>query len=52
MLVCDDTFEWHDGCTRLDGNFPGGTVDLTYRFGLRDGGIASLEILSTKGAES
>lgn len=32
--------------------FPGGAVDLTYRFGPRDGGIASLEVLSTKGAES
>ncbi|MEU3186767.1 nuclear transport factor 2 family protein [Streptomyces sp. NPDC006923] len=30
--------------TRLEGNFPGGTVDLTYRFTLRDGLIAGLEI--------
>jgi hypothetical protein len=30
----------------------GGTVDLTYRFGLRHRGIASLEILPTEAAES
>ena len=29
---------------RLEGNFPSGTVDLVYRFGLRDGRIARLEI--------
>jgi hypothetical protein len=30
--------------THLEGNFPGGTVDLRYRFGLRDGRIAELRI--------
>jgi hypothetical protein len=39
--------ERHDVRTHLEGNFPGGTVDLTYRFGLRDGSIASLEIVPT-----
>jgi len=32
----------------LEGNFPGGTVDLTSRFGLR--GIARLEIVPTRNA--
>jgi ketosteroid isomerase-like protein len=36
--------ERHDVRTHLEGDFPGGTVDLVYRFGLRDGHIASLEI--------
>jgi hypothetical protein len=36
--------DWHDVLTRLEGNFPGGTVDLTYRFGLLDGRIAELRI--------
>jgi ketosteroid isomerase-like protein len=31
--------------THLEGNFPGGTVDLTDRFGLRGGRIATLEIV-------
>jgi ketosteroid isomerase-like protein len=35
---------WHDVLTHLEGNFPGGTVDLTYRFGLLDGHIAELRI--------
>jgi hypothetical protein len=43
--------EGHDVRTRLEGNFPGGTVDLTYRFGLGDGiaggRIASLKIVPT-----
>jgi ketosteroid isomerase-like protein len=30
--------------TRLTGNFPGGTVDLRYRFTLRDGLISVLKI--------
>lgn len=29
---------------RLDGNFPGSPVDLRFRFGVRDGLIAALEI--------
>lgn len=39
--------ERHDVRTHLEGNFPGGTVDLTYRFGLRDGRIASLDVAPT-----
>jgi ketosteroid isomerase-like protein len=35
---------WHDVLTHLEGNFPGGTVDLRYRFGLLDGHIAELRI--------
>jgi len=35
---------WHDVLTHLEGNFPGGTVDLTYRFGLLDSHIAELRI--------
>jgi hypothetical protein len=41
-----------DVYTHLEGNFPGGTVDLTNRFELRDGRITSLEIVPTEGAES
>jgi SnoaL-like domain len=37
----------HDVYTHLEGNFPGGTVDLTNRFGLRDQHIASLQIVPT-----
>jgi ketosteroid isomerase-like protein len=40
--------ERHEVYTHLEGNFPGGTVDLTNRFGLRDGRIASLEIVPTE----
>jgi ketosteroid isomerase-like protein len=36
--------DWHDVLTHLEGNFPGGTVDLTYRFGLLDGYVAALRI--------
>ncbi len=36
--------EGYDVQTHLEGNFPGGTVDLTYRFSLRDGSIARLDI--------
>ena len=36
--------ERQDVLTHLEGNFPGGTVDLTYRFGLLDGRIAALQI--------
>ena len=39
-----DGVERHDVTTHLEGNFPGGTVELTNRFGLRDGRIVSLEI--------
>jgi SnoaL-like domain len=34
--------ERHNVRAHLEGNFPGGTVDLTDEFGLRDGRIASL----------
>jgi ketosteroid isomerase-like protein len=30
--------------TRLEGNFPGGVVELVYRFSLRDGLISALHI--------
>jgi hypothetical protein len=40
--------ERHDVFTHLEGNFPGGTVDLTNRFGLSSGRIASLEIVPTE----
>jgi ketosteroid isomerase-like protein len=35
----------HDVYIHLEGNFPGGQVDLTDRFALRNGRIASLEIV-------
>ena len=47
-----DGVERHDVYTHLEGNFPGGTVDLTNRFGQRDGHITRLEIAPTKGAGS
>jgi ketosteroid isomerase-like protein len=34
----------HEVTAHLEGNFPGGTVDLVHRFELRDGLIASLHI--------
>lgn len=40
-----DGAERHDVHVHLEGNFPGGQVDLTDRFALRDGRIASLEIV-------
>ena len=46
-----DGLERHDVYTHLEGNFPGGTVDLTNRFGLRDGRIARLEIVPTEATE-
>jgi ketosteroid isomerase-like protein len=42
----------HDVYTHLEGNFPGGTVDLTNRFGLRDERIATLQIVPFETAES
>jgi hypothetical protein len=47
-----DGLECHDVYTHLEGNFPGGTVDLTNRFGLRDAYIARLEIVPTQASES
>src|SRR4051812_4242390 len=46
-----DGVERYDVYTHLEGNFPGGTVDLTNRFGLRDGSITLLEIAPTEDAE-
>jgi hypothetical protein len=43
-----DGVERHDVHIRLEGNFPGGEVDLTDRFALRDGRIVSLEIVPTE----
>ena len=36
--------------THLEGNFPGGTVDLDYRFTLREELISKLEIVPTSSA--
>jgi len=47
-----DGLERHDVYTHLEGNFPGGTVDLTDRFGLRDGRIGSLEFVPTQAAQA
>jgi len=47
-----DGVQHHDVYTRLVGNFPGGTVDLTNRFQLRDGRITRLEIAPTERAQS
>ena len=46
-----DGAERHDVYIHLEGNFPGGQVDLTDRFVLRDGRIASLEIVPTEAAQ-
>ena len=43
-----DGVDRHDVYLHLDGNFPGGEVDLTDRFALRDGRIARLEIVPTE----
>ena len=51
-LGTTDGVERHDVYTHLEGNFPGGTVDLTNRFALRDGLITRLEIVPTEVAES
>jgi ketosteroid isomerase-like protein len=47
-----DGVQRHDVHTRLEGNFPGGTVDLTFRFGLRDDRIATVQIVPTDTTES
>jgi ketosteroid isomerase-like protein len=47
-----DGVQRHDLNTHLEGNFPGGSVDLTFRFGLRDDRIATLQIVPTETAES
>ena len=46
-----DGVQRHDVHTHLEGNFPGGTVDLTFRFGLHDDHIATLQIVPTETAE-
>ena len=43
-----DGAERHDVHVHLEGNFPGGQVDLTDRFALRDRRITSLEIVPTE----
>lgn len=43
-----DGAERHEVYLHLEGNFPGGEVDLTDRFALRDGRIARLEIVPTE----
>ena len=43
-----DGVERHNVYLRLEGNFPGGEVDLTDRFALRAGRIARLEIVPTE----
>src|SRR4029077_1772836 len=45
-----DGAERHDVHIHLEGNFPGGGVDLTDRFALRGGRIARLEIVPTEAA--
>jgi uncharacterized protein (TIGR02246 family) len=45
-----DGVERHNVYIRLEGNFPGGKVDLTDRFALRGGRIARLEIVPTEAA--
>ena len=47
-----DGLERHDVYTHLEGNFPGGTVDLTNQFVLRDGSIAHLAIVPTEATEA
>jgi hypothetical protein len=47
-----DGLERHDVYTHLEGNFPGGTVDLINWFELRDGYIARLEIGPTGSSPS
>jgi ketosteroid isomerase-like protein len=47
-----DGVQRHDVHAHLEGNFPGGTVDLTFRFGLRDDRIATLQIVPAETAES
>ena len=47
-----DGIERYEVYTHLEGNFPGGTVDLTNRFGLRDDHIASIEIGPTDNTQS
>src|SRR3984893_400203 len=43
-----DGAERHDVHVHLEGKFPGGQVDLTDRFALREGRIARLEIVPSE----
>src|ERR1700759_2878432 len=45
-----DGAEHHHVHVHLEGNFPGGQVDLTDRFALRDGSIASIQIVPAQAA--
>src|ERR1700760_4789666 len=45
-----DGAEHHHVHVHLEGNFPGGQVDLTDRFAVRDGRIARLEIVPAEAA--
>lgn len=47
-----DGVDRYEVYSHLEGNFPGSTVDLTNRFGLRAGRIASLEIRPTEAAQT
>ena len=47
-----DGLERYEVYTHLAGNFPGGTVDLSNRFGLRDGLISHLQIVPTEATEA
>jgi ketosteroid isomerase-like protein len=49
-LPVADGRERYEVYTHLEGNFPGGDVDLTDHFALRDGRIARLEIAATVAA--
>lgn len=44
LLRAESHRERHVVWNRLDGNFPGGTVDLKYTFDLEDGLIRTLDI--------
>ena len=37
--------ERHDVHTHMEGDFPGGQVDLTFRFAVRDGLISTLDVV-------
>jgi hypothetical protein len=43
-----DGIHRYDVFAHLEGTFPGGTVDLTFQFGLRDGRVVSLLIVPTE----
>ena len=47
-----DGVQRHDVHAHLEGNFPGGSTDLTFRFGLREERIATLQIVPTETSSS